>query len=95
MSVLDRVTTDAIVLDLNMPEMDGFEVLTRLHDDPALKEVPVLVLTAKELSETQIELLSRQAQALMRKSEDWQERFLGQVSRAVGHSRLPQRGVEQ
>jgi len=93
MSVLDRITTDAIVLDLNMPEMDGFEVLKRLNDDPALKEIPVLVLTAKELSETQIELLSRQARALMRKSDDWQERFLGQVQRAVGQTRPPQKGV--
>jgi signal transduction histidine kinase/CheY-like chemotaxis protein len=92
MDILDRTTTDAIVLDLNMPEMDGFEVLKRLGDDPVLKEIPVLVLTAKDLSDTQIEVLSRQARAMMRKSEDWQERFLGQVGRAVGQTRPQQRG---
>ncbi|HZQ69574.1 MAG TPA: response regulator [Terriglobales bacterium] len=93
MSVLGRITTDAIVLDLNMPEMDGFEVLRRLNDDPVLKEIPVLVLTARELSETQVELLSRQARVLMRKSQDWQEHFLGQVSRAVGQTRPPAGGM--
>jgi len=91
MNALDRITADAIVLDLNMPEMDGFEVLKRLDGDPVLGEIPVLVLTAKELSETQIELLSQQATALMRKNADWQERFLGQMSRAVGKGRPPQR----
>ncbi len=92
MDILGRSTTDAIVLDLNMPEMDGFEVLKRIGEDPVLKEIPVLVLTAKELSDAQIELLSRQARTMMRKSENWQDRFLGQVGRAVGQTRPQQRG---
>lgn len=35
-----------ILLDLFMPEMDGFELLKRLKNDPGLKDVPVIVLTA-------------------------------------------------
>lgn len=94
MRVLEERNTDAIVLDLNMPEMDGFEVLKRLSDDPALKSIPVLVLTAKELSETQIELLSRQTRAMMHKSNDWQRQFLGQVDRAIAQS-WPSQGERQ
>ena len=41
---------NAILLDLMMPEMDGFEVLLRLKEDANLRGIPVLVLTAKELS---------------------------------------------
>jgi len=36
---------DLILLDLNMPLMDGREALKRIKSDPALKDIPVLVLT--------------------------------------------------
>ena len=42
-----------ILLDLMMPEMDGFEFLERMRDDPDLLEVPVVVLTAKELTDSE------------------------------------------
>lgn len=38
---------DAVVLDLMMPQMDGFEVLRQLKEHERTREVPVLVLTAK------------------------------------------------
>ena len=37
-----------ILLDLMMPVMDGFEVLTCLGDDPELSKIPVIVLTAEK-----------------------------------------------
>lgn len=47
---LDRIRTeppDMVVLDVMMPRMDGFEVLRRLKMDPATREIPVVMLTAK------------------------------------------------
>ena len=38
---------DLVVLDVMMPEMDGFEVLGRMKEDPATVEIPVLMLTAR------------------------------------------------
>ncbi len=38
---------DLVVLDVMMPYMDGFEVLQRLRKDPATRELPVIMLTAK------------------------------------------------
>jgi CheY-like chemotaxis protein len=39
-----------ILLDLMMPEMDGFEFLSRIRDNDKLLDVPVVVLSAKELT---------------------------------------------
>ena len=36
---------DLILLDVMMPKLDGFEVLTRLKDDPATRDIPVIMLS--------------------------------------------------
>ena len=40
-------TPDAIVTDLEMPRMNGLELLAKLHDDPALATIPTMMLTAR------------------------------------------------
>ena len=42
---------DAVLLDVVLPDIDGFEVLQRLKQHPALKEVPVIMMTAKATRE--------------------------------------------
>jgi len=44
---VDRVAPDIVVLDLNLPGLDGYEVLTKLRSRPTTREIPVIVLTAK------------------------------------------------
>ena len=44
-------TPDLILLDLMMPNVDGFEFAERLHADPRFRSIPVVVITAKELTE--------------------------------------------
>src|SRR5262249_29964600 len=41
---------DLVLLDLMMPEMDGFEFLERIRERPELRTTPVVVLTAKDLT---------------------------------------------
>ena len=43
---IDRDRPDVIVLDLNLPKVDGFEVCRRLKSNPATKAIPVVMLTA-------------------------------------------------
>ena len=51
----ESVTTDRepdlILLDLNLPGMDGCQVLTRIKSDPFLRTIPVVVLTTSEAEE--------------------------------------------
>ena len=45
----DTSSPDLILLDLGLPEMDGWEVLRRLRSNPRMKRIPVLALTAHAL----------------------------------------------
>jgi two-component system OmpR family response regulator len=50
LEILKTVTPDLILLDIMMEPMDGWETLERIKEDPATKEIPVLMLTAKQLT---------------------------------------------
>jgi threonine synthase len=58
---------DVILLDLMMPEMDGFAVLDTLKTDKELSKIPVIVVTAKELTALEKQRLSGKVQSLMQK----------------------------
>nr|MBA2459216.1 type II/IV secretion system protein [Gemmatimonadales bacterium] len=44
---VDRFAPDVIILDLNLPGLDGYSVLSQLRSRPATRDIPVMVLTAK------------------------------------------------
>ncbi len=58
---------DLIILDLMMEGMDGFEVAAHLSSDPTTRRIPILVLTAKELTREDRERLKGKIEALLRK----------------------------
>ncbi|PYX69452.1 MAG: hypothetical protein DMG72_20840 [Acidobacteria bacterium] len=88
LQLISEVPMRAILLDLMMPEMDGFEVLSQIKKDPALSDIPVFVVTAKDLTDAEIELLKREARALVRKNGSWKGDLLAQVRKVVGNSKL-------
>ena len=45
---------DIVLLDVMMPKMDGWQVLAAIKDDPELKDIPVVMLTAKVQDQDQI-----------------------------------------
>jgi len=45
-ALLEKITPDLILLDIEMPEMDGFEALSRLKSDPKQADIPVIFLTS-------------------------------------------------
>jgi chemosensory pili system protein ChpA (sensor histidine kinase/response regulator) len=45
--VLEEHTPDLMLLDIEMPRMDGFEVATHVRDDPRLKRLPIIMITSR------------------------------------------------
>ena len=65
--LVEENAPDAIILDLRMPGMDGFEFLDKLKKIEHGKHIPVIVWSAKDLSKEERALLKLQAQALLEK----------------------------
>ena len=84
LAALADISVSAILLDLIMPEMDGFELLLRMKEDPGLRNIPVLVLTAKDLTDREIEMLRHETTGLFQKGREWKNQLLADLRRAVG-----------
>jgi CheY-like chemotaxis protein/nitrogen-specific signal transduction histidine kinase len=74
---------DAIILDLMMPELDGFMVLDQLKADPQTAGIPVVVLTARELSSQEHIWLRGQVSGLLAKGETSTEQLLHKLTEVV------------
>jgi CheY-like chemotaxis protein len=65
---------DLILLDLNLPRVDGCEVLEQIKGDPELRSIPVVVLTTSEAEDDIVRSYSLHANAYVTKPVDF-ERF--------------------
>jgi CheY-like chemotaxis protein len=71
---------DCVVLDLRLPDMSGFELLEKVHAEPALTEVPVVVFTGKELSADEQTRLKAMAKSIVLKDVQSPERLLDETA---------------
>jgi CheY-like chemotaxis protein len=72
-----------VLLDLMMPDVDGFEFLSRLRSSESGRETPVLVVTAMDLDTQQRERLRQQAAAVVSKSALRGNELIAQVLAAL------------
>jgi adenylate cyclase len=77
---------DLIILDLMMPEMDGFEFLSELRGSGALADVPVVVITAAELTDEDRERLNGGVERILQRSEFQPDDLLAEVRTLVARS---------
>jgi CheY-like chemotaxis protein len=87
-------TPDLMLLDLNLPRMDGRQVLAAVKGDPLLRQIPVVVLTTSEAEEDVLRSYELHANAYVTKPVDF-DRFIEVVRQIdeffVSVVRLPRR----
>jgi CheY-like chemotaxis protein len=88
LEVLSNKLVRAVLLDLLMPDMDGFEVIHRVRNEPGIKEVPIIVTTAKTLTEEERVLLSQKTQALVQKNGSWRQQLVAEIGRVIRGRKL-------
>jgi len=71
---------DCVVLDLRLPDMSGFEVLERIAHDEALRDLPVVVFTGRELSPEEDAQLHTMARSVVVKGVESPERLLDETA---------------
>ena len=79
----DAPRPDIVLLDLNMPRMDGREVMTEMSKDPHLASIPVVVLTTSEAEADLVKSYSLKANCYITKPVDF-EQFVN-VVRSIEH----------
>ncbi|MDP1749793.1 MAG: response regulator [Reyranella sp.] len=75
---------DVILLDLMMPEMDGFEVVAALQANPAWRDIPVVVVTALDLSTEDRQRLNRGVEHIVSKSASTHSELMARIGSLVG-----------
>ena len=78
-----RELPDLIVLDLMMPDVNGFDVVAALQERPDTAVIPILVVTAKHITPADRSKLNGYVMTIMEKADFDRERFLGEVRRAM------------
>jgi PAS domain S-box-containing protein len=83
LAAIHRSTPDVVLLDLVMPRLDGFQLIEILHSQTEFKFLPIIVLTAKSLTNREAEILSRSASGIIQKQGLQGEVLLRQIETAL------------
>lgn len=74
---------DLILLDLLLPDMDGFSILETLQNDPKLRDIPVIVLSGKSLTQEERDSLTLNIRALVEKTSLDRKQFSDLVKKEL------------
>ncbi len=86
LKVLDRAIPSIIFLDLIMPQMNGFDVMQRIRRNEAWKDIPVVVLSGKELTKEEWERLNAYTKDFVKKGEFTQETISNTIKQILRKS---------
>jgi CheY-like chemotaxis protein len=82
-TLVKQVFPHIIILDLMMPEMDGFAVLEAIKRDETTRSIPIIVVTAKDLTDEDRKVLNHNVTALIQKGLLNKEELLEDVAAAL------------
>jgi PAS domain S-box-containing protein len=82
-AMAQRELPNLIVLDLLMPDLNGFDVVEALNENPATASIPVVVVTASEITEADRTRLNGYVSTIIGKTGFDGNRFIGEVRRAM------------
>jgi threonine synthase len=74
-----KILPNLMILDLMMPEVDGFSVMDALQSNPETAEIPIIVITAKELTQNEKQRLEGHIQSLMQKGDFLSDDLIDEV----------------
>src|SRR6266404_6109907 len=74
---------ELVILDLVLPKMSGFELLGEWRGSPRTADLPVFVLTSKDLNKEEEKYIHAHAESLFRKQNSWREPLIKQLERVV------------
>jgi signal transduction histidine kinase/CheY-like chemotaxis protein len=74
---------ELVILDLMLPKVSGFELLAEWRSKPRTADLPVFVLTSKDLTGEEEQYLRKHAESLFRKQQSWQEGLSEQLQRVL------------
>jgi PAS domain S-box-containing protein len=80
---LAEVTPELIILDLMMPEMDGFQFLTEIKRVETWQSIPIIVVTAKDLTNEEQQFLHQQVQSVLEKQAHTREELVQEIRKLI------------
>ena len=83
LSAVAQKVPDVLLLDLLMPEMDGFETLRRLREQETTQDLPIIVITAKNLSPDEREELEQHTLRVIEKNGLGRDRLLAELRQVL------------
>lgn len=81
--LIQKTRPNLVILDLMMPELDGFAVVEAMKADPVLQETPIIVITAKELTVDEKDRLDGRIKALLQKGSFMDSDLLNDIQQAL------------
>jgi PAS domain S-box-containing protein len=79
---------ELVILDLILPKVSGFELLAEWRAKPRTADLPVFVLTSKDLTEEEEQYLRKHAESLFHKQQSWQQALTNQLRRAIKNASM-------
>ena len=88
LQAIEKNRPDILLLDLIMPRLDGFGVIERLRADPQTQGLPIVVITAKDLTESEAARLKETVRVVMRKQGFEGEKLVEEIRSALRQERI-------